>query len=96
MHDTRNIDSLVASGRIAEAIEVLTLDITENIGAEDKMSLADMYFRRGKLYWRLNRRGEATSDYAKASELNPGSAAVKALEQARDVEAFFNPDLYNP
>lgn len=96
MHDTRNIDSLVASGHLAEAIEALTLEIAENSTTYDKKSLADIYFRRGKLYWRLNRRGEATSDYAKASDLDSESAAVKALEHARDVEAFFNPDLYNP
>lgn len=96
MQDTRNIDSLVASGRLDEAIGVLTLAIVRFSVADDKKSLADMYFRRGKLYWRLGRRAEATSDYAKASDLDPESAAVKALELARDVEAFFNPDLYNP
>ena len=31
-----------------------------------------------------------------ASELDPSSPAAKALEQARDIAGFFNPDLYNP
>ena len=94
MHDTQYIDSLVASGRLDEALEALTLGI--NGGRDDNKALADMYFRRGKLYWRLGRRAEATSDYAKAADFDPESPAVKALENARDVEAFFNPDLYNP
>lgn len=96
MQDIRNIDSLVASGRLDEAIGELTLCIAELSETDEKKLLADIYFRRGKLYWRLNQRGNATSDYVKASELDPDSAAVKALENARDVEAFFNPDLYNP
>ncbi len=36
------------------------------------------------------------TDYAYASELDPSSPAIKALEQARDIAGFFNPDLYNP
>lgn len=95
MHDTRYIDSLVASGRLEEALEAMTLGIN-GCGSDDKKTLADMYFRRGKLYWRLGRRADATSDYAKAADFDPESPAVRALENARDVEAFFNPDLYNP
>ena len=36
------------------------------------------------------------SDYSKATGLNPDSPAAMALEQARDIAGFFNPDLYNP
>ena len=65
-------------------------------GIDDSKELAEAYFMRGKLMWRMGRRADATSDYAKAAGLDPDSKAVKALEHARDVEAFFNPDLYNP
>ncbi|WP_304967895.1 hypothetical protein [Duncaniella muris] len=50
----------------------------------------------GKLRWRMGDRSGAMGDYAKAVELNPDSPAVMALEQARDIADFFNPDLYNP
>lgn len=96
MQDIKNIDNLVASGRFDEAIGMLSLGIAGKEGMADAKALAEMYFRRGKLYWRLGRRSAATSDYVKASSLDADSPAVKALEQARDVEAFFNPDLYNP
>lgn len=51
---------------------------------------------RGKLYWKLGNRAAATSSYAAAAELDPDSPAAAALEQARTIEAFFNPDLLNP
>ena len=57
---------------------------------------AELYFERGKLHWREGDRAAATSDYLKAAELDPESPAVQALDHARDIEAFFNPDLLNP
>ncbi len=56
----------------------------------------ELYFRRGKLYWRMGDRSAAMGDYAKAQSINPDSPASKALEMAYDVANFFNPDLYNP
>lgn len=57
---------------------------------------ADAYWRRGRLLWKLGRRGEAMSDYAEAAALDPGSPAVQALEQSRSIMQFYNKDLYNP
>lgn len=51
---------------------------------------------RGRLYWKLGERAKATSDYAAAASLDPAGPASMALEQARDIENFFNPDLLNP
>ncbi|MDE5669695.1 MAG: hypothetical protein K2I24_09185 [Duncaniella sp.] len=96
MQNLQDIERLVSSGHLDEAVGRLSLMIADVDVASDSRLLSDLYFRRGKLYWRLGRRGDATSDYTKASALDPGSPAVIALEQARDVEAFFNPDLYNP
>ncbi|MCM1293208.1 MAG: hypothetical protein NC111_04940 [Bacteroides sp.] len=57
---------------------------------------AEALFQRGKLHWRLGHRSLATSDYAAASLIDPDSPAAMALENARDIEDFFNPDLLNP
>lgn len=92
MQDFRIIDQLEADGQLEAAVGQLS----EMIVSGCQEGLAEMYFRRGKLYWRLGRRSDATSDYAKASAIDPSSPAVKALEHARDVADFFNPDLYNP
>ncbi|MDE5749752.1 MAG: tetratricopeptide repeat protein [Duncaniella sp.] len=91
MEKLQNIENIIASGDLSRAVEALT-EMIDN-GSD---GLDDLYFRRGKLYWRLGRRSEATSDYMKAVALNPDSPAARALENARDIEAFFNPDLYNP
>lgn len=102
MEKFNEIDRFVSEGRLAEAIEALGLLIDETTVGKTEADettdkeLAGMYFRRGKLYWRLSRRGEAQSDYARAVALDPQSPARVALGQAREVESFFNPDLYNP
>lgn len=91
MEQLQNIDTLIDSGLVEEAVAALTSLIEAGADRPD-----ELYFRRGKLFWRLGRRGEATSDYMKAVAYNPSSPAALALENARDIEAFFNPDLYNP
>lgn len=82
--------SLIARGCLQEAL--LELDRLVESSPEDDA----LIFNRGKLRWRLGDRAGATGDYAKAALLNPDSPAVKALENARDIADFFNPDLYNP
>lgn len=57
---------------------------------------ADVLFERGKIHWRIGNRAAATCDYAASAGLNPGGPASRALEHARDVESFFNPDIFNP
>lgn len=57
---------------------------------------ADTFFERGRLNWKLDRRGAAMSDYETAAQLDPGSPAVQALEMAHQVMDFYNHDLYNP
>lgn len=95
MQDLQIIDRLVADGKLSEAIAELTVIIAsaECVPGSD---VADLLFRRGKLYWRLGNRSRATSDYARSAGLAPHGPASMALEQARDIEAFFNPDIYNP
>lgn len=84
------VRSLASAGNLEEALAMLDSMIGE-------MPLSDvLLFERGKLRWRAGDRPGATSDYASAVRLNPDSPAARALEQARDVADFFNPDLYNP
>lgn len=56
----------------------------------------EAYFMRGKLNWRMQRYPEAVTDFEHAVGINPGSGATHALELARDVFDFYNPDLLNP
>ncbi len=57
---------------------------------------ADLYYRRGRLHWRAGAQAAAITDYEHALALDPASPAKQALEMARSVMDFFNPDLLNP
>lgn len=86
----QNIAILIEQDRLDEAITLLTQAITAT--PDDDTLL----FTRGRLHWRLGHRAEAMANYARAAELHPDSPAARALEQSRDIMAFFNPDLLNP
>ncbi len=90
MDNLQTIDALVAEGRLDEALAAVTALLDSGMRDDG------LFFARGKIRWRLGDRSGATSDYAMAVSLNPESPAANALEQARDVADFFNPDLYNP
>ncbi len=85
-----DIKIMVGRGDTASALEALDTYIKNNPGDDEA------YFLRGKLRWRAGDRSGATTDYAHAASINPESGAVRALEMARDIESFFNPDLLNP
>lgn len=84
------ITGLIDAGKYDEAIELISRALAAN---NDNDSL---YFLRGKIYWKKGLRKEAMNDYSYALMLNPDSPAKIALEHARDVASFFNPDLLNP
>lgn len=90
MDKHQNYKDLISDGQYDEAMTVLNCMIGED-PTDDRA-----FFDRGKLKWRLGDRAGAMGDYSKATELNPDSPAAMALEQARDIAGFFNPDLYNP
>lgn len=90
MTNLQNYRLLIFESRFEEALGLI--DMLVGKSPEDD----ELLFERGKLRWRLGDRAGATGDYAKAALINPDSPAVKALEHARDVADFFNPDLYNP
>ena len=98
--------NLFATFGIAMGIEDIKLLIKKNKLPEALVALDDIlggkpdeaeaYFERGKVYWRMGNRAAAISDYCRAVAIDPHSPAAIALEQARSIEDFFNPDLLNP
>lgn len=92
MQEIQIIESLVARGELREAVDALT-----ELMGRDADADGGLHFLRGKLYWRMGDRAAAMNDYTAALDINPSlTAASTALAQARDIAAFFNPDLYNP
>ncbi len=81
----------------AEDLSTQIYKLTASIAGEhDATARGDLLFRRGRLRWKAGDRGGAMSDYAKAAELAPGCGASEALEQSREIMAFYHRDLYNP
>ncbi|MBD5229515.1 MAG: tetratricopeptide repeat protein [Bacteroidales bacterium] len=85
-----NIQQLIDQNRFAEANDEINLYISEN--AHDD----EAFFMRGKLWWRQQNYSAAVTDFETAVAINPDSDARHALELARDVFDFYNPDLLNP
>ncbi|MDE6285771.1 MAG: tetratricopeptide repeat protein, partial [Muribaculaceae bacterium] len=58
---------------------------------------AELYMRRGRMLWKMQRHAAAIADYEKAAAIaGPGSPAATALRHARDIMNFYHKDLYNP
>lgn len=90
MQSEQIIKDLISDGLYDEAISALDRNIEKDSGN----SL--WWYLRGKAYWRMQRYADAISDYEESVHLDPQSPAVHALEMARDVMNFYNPDLLNP
>ena len=77
--------------KIKESIERLDREIA---GLQEPG--ADLYYRRGRLYWRLGDKASSISDYERAAAIDPESPASEALKLCSDIMNFYNTDLYNP
>lgn len=90
MLSLQNIKRLIDNNSLDAAMRSLN----EYVAAEP--SDDEAFFVRGKLKWRLQDYAAAVTDFEQAVALNPESRARHALELARDVFDFYNPDLLNP
>ncbi len=57
---------------------------------------ADALMQRGSLLWKLDRRGQAISDFNSAAAIDPDGPGAAAAAHAMQIMNFFNPDLLNP
>ncbi len=90
MSNLNKIDLLIKNNKSTEAL--IMLDRLLKDCPTDYYAL----FLQGKAYWRLGKRAKAISAYEASVAIASDSPARYALEQAREVEDFFNPDLLNP
>lgn len=84
------INRLLADGKADEAMEKLKVVLADDRDNDQA------WYLMGKAQWRRGDRSGAMSSYSKAIAVNPDSPARVALDQAREIAAFFNPDLLNP
>ena len=88
--DYKSIEKLIADDRLPQALSELDELIAAVPGD------ARLYFLRGKVNWRLDRRSAAITDYEHAVALDPDSEAAPALALARVIMYFLIPDLFYP
>lgn len=58
--------------------------------------LGQIYAAKGKILWRLNRRGEAISAYETGIQIDPAGPCAPLLDISQSIMEFFNKDLLNP
>lgn len=81
-----HIEALLAAGDLDGAEQALA--------AAPAGPLAD--YLRGRLAWRRGDKAAAMAAYEKAAAADPAGPGAIALEQLRDIMAFYHRDLYNP
>lgn len=84
------ISHLINNNEIDAAIVAVTR-LLEDGGGDP-----ELYYQRGRLYWRKDMRREAINDYMEAVSLDPSSKAAAALEQASAIMRFYDRNRYNP
>ncbi len=92
MNSLPNIQQKIEQNRLDEALQMLNQAI--GTSTEDKQE--PLLVARGKIFWRKQNYAGAVSDFEKALLINPESEAGPALELARSIFDFYNPDLLNP
>lgn len=90
MEPRKEIDDMIADDNFQGGIDALSALI------ENTPCNSELYLERGKLYWRINDRRNATKDFLKAAELNPESQAKQYLEHINGIMSFYDKDRYNP
>ncbi len=76
-------------------IETLIDTLTEQIG--NLPECAALYTQRGKLYYRLNRWGDALNDFNQALTADPGyTEAQQYARMVQEILEFRYKDIYNP
>ena len=84
------IAEIIADATLEEARREVELALSVNAGDDTA------YYCLGRVLWKYGYRSEAMAAYSAAVKINPDSKARHALDMAREVFDFFNPDLLNP
>lgn len=75
-------------GKAKEMLDQLILKNTTDI---------QMLMLRGRIFYKMQKWGDAMNDYVAVLELEPENAeANSGLEMAKSILGYFTPDLFNP
>lgn len=75
-------------GNALEVLNGLILKDSDNVQA---LNL------RGRIYYKMQKWGDAMNDYSTVLEIDPHNQEAKAgWEMARNILGYFTPDMFNP
>jgi tetratricopeptide (TPR) repeat protein len=72
------------------------LEILNQIVLFDKTDI-QLYLLRGRIYYKMQRWGDAMNDYGSVLELDPENQEAKSgIDLAKSILGYFTPDMFNP
>jgi len=89
--DITEAKKLFDQNELNKALEMLDLLILED--TSDFYSL----LLRGRIYYKMQKWGDAMNDYSAVLEINPENHEAKSgLAMAKNILGYFTPDMFNP
>ena len=75
---------------------VQSLEILNELILKDNSDIQSLNLR-GRIYYKMQKWGNAMNDYATVLEIEPQNQEAKTgLEMARNILGYFTPDMFNP
>jgi len=73
-----------------------SLEILNELILKDNSDIHSLNLR-GRIYYKMQKWGNAMNDYATVLEIEPQNQEAKTgLEMARNILGYFTPDMFNP
>lgn len=69
--------------------------VSQLINTDD--SNRDAYLFRARIYYKMQKWGDAMNDYCSVLEIDPENQEAKSgIEMAKNILGYFTPDMFNP
>ncbi len=89
--DLTEAKQLVEQNELIKALEMLDALILEDTSDFHPLLL------RGRIYYKMQKWGDAMNDYSAVLEINPENQEAKSgIVMARSILGYFTPDMFNP
>ena len=89
--DLREAKQLFEQNELEKALQILNELIAKNGTDIQALNL------RGRIYYKMQKWGNAMNDYATVLEIDPVNAEAKSgLAMAGNILGYFTPDMFNP
>jgi cytochrome c-type biogenesis protein CcmH/NrfG len=89
--DISELKQMVEQNELSKSLKILNDLIFVN-SADIQVLLL-----RGRIYYKMQKWGDAMNDYSSVLELDPENQEAKSgLEMAQNILGYFTPDMFNP